>query len=403
MANADRSVHVELGECNVVKVDKKTHTEYTLKFTIGDQKHEFTSRYSKLNELHSSLSKDASYKKAFTNKPPKFAPKHYFTNFEIKENYEKRGNELLLYFQSIMSRAAVLKNKLFQNGIELTDELKELINSIADEHEKSVRLKTYSTLLNMGFSDKISMKAASLYLNDINEAISAAINTPGDVEEKTEQKQLNNDNDEEIMHQNVIDTKGQYYNMNNDKKTIHHNVMDTKGNMVNQKNQSKVSKDIIQNKSDEMKAEVSCDGSIRKQFHKFLKGMSLEKYMDKFKENDCCDMESIEFYDDDFLKTDIGIKSQIARKKFLAKCSKMKLEMDEFKNGYGITSILYERLAKYGIVTISILCDEIKRKNDLKYKYKITNENQCNLLWNVIQKQENLNQDMTEMNEAEGQ
>eukprot|EP01084_Bolivina_argentea_P054665 100248_1 len=115
----------------------------------------------------------------------------------------------------------------------------------------------------------------------------------------------------------------------------------------------------------------------------------MEKYIDKFKENDCADMESIPHFDDDDLK-DIGLK-KILRKKFLAKCAMMKQEIDEFRNKYQIPSILNQRLAKYGVVTINILCGEVKDKKDLQLKYQITNERQCNLLWELIQQKENLN------------
>ena len=111
---------------------------------------------------------------------------------------------------------------------------------------------------------------------------------------------------------------------------------------------------------------------------------------DSFKENECCDMDSIELFDDETLRDDIGITNKIHRKKILKKCRQMKEEMDNFKDNLGIPTILYKPLAKYGVVTLSILCNEIKTKNDLKIKYKMTNENQCQLLWNIIQQNENM-------------
>eukprot|EP01084_Bolivina_argentea_P201449 344336_1 len=130
--------------------------------------------------------------------------------------------------------------------------------------------------------------------------------------------------------------------------------------------------------------------SAEKQFYNFLKRVKMEKYFDIFKENDCCDMECIMFFDDEGLENDIGIKSKMARKRFLKKCEETKKEMDKFKNEYGIPTLLYKRLAEYGIVTMYMLCNEVKEISDLKNKFKITNENQCNLLWNLVQQTENV-------------
>ena len=146
-----------------------------------------------------------------------------------------------------------------------------------------------------------------------------------------------------------------------------------------------------QDKDENIKV-LSTDESMDRQFYNFLKGMRMEKYLDKFKENDCCDMDSIELFDDDTLKDDIGIKNKIARKKFLKKCRQIKTDMDHFKDNYNIPFVLYERLAKYGIVTVSILCNEVKDKSHLKIKFKIENIDQCDLLWNIIQQHESIKQ-----------
>ena len=66
-------------------------------------------------------------------------------------------------------------------------------------------------------------------------------------------------------------------------------------------------------------------------------------------------------------------------------------EMNAFKNDYGINTILYDRLAEYGIVTAGILCDEVTEKGDLKLKFKINNELQCDFLWGLVRKLEDPN------------
>eukprot|EP01084_Bolivina_argentea_P310372 537063_1 len=80
---------------------------------------------------------------------------------------------------------------------------------------------------------------------------------------------------------------------------------------------------------------------------------------------------------------------------FVDQCKQMKNEMNKFKNEYGISSVLYEKLSKYGIVTIDILCNQVKDKNDLKTKFKITDNAQCDKLWNII-----ITHDNTRVNEA---
>ena len=51
--------------------------------------------------------------------------------------------------------------------------------------------------------------------------------------------------------------------------------------------------------------------------------------------------------------------------------------MGEFKSECGINKFSYNKLSKYGIVTLMILCDVIENKQDLKRKYEIENAKQC--------------------------
>eukprot|EP01083_Nonionella_stella_P292388 994447_1 len=81
------------------------------------------------------------------------------------------------------------------------------------------------------------------------------------------------------------------------------------------------------------------------------------------------------------------MKSKILRKTFLRQCNKMVEQMDEFENNYGITAVVYEQLEKYGVVTIPILCQQAPTPNDLKRKFKITNDYHCDLLLKIIQKE----------------
>eukprot|EP01083_Nonionella_stella_P286188 974030_1 len=79
------------------------------------------------------------------------------------------------------------------------------------------------------------------------------------------------------------------------------------------------------------------------QFEKFLKRNNLEKYKNKFKEHECCDLEFVDMFDDELLQNEIGIDNKLLRKRFLKKCHKMKTDMDRFQNQYGISALLMER------------------------------------------------------------
>ena len=140
------------------------------------------------------------------------------------------------------------------------------------------------------------------------------------------------------------------------------------------------------------------------QFYNFLSDNNLDQYFENFKKNDCCNIQDVEYiiYDEDFLKNDIGIKNPIHRKKIIGEGKKLNDKMKVFKDSTMIPSILLHKLSKQGIVTMDILCNEVKNKHDLKNKLKIENENQRNLLWNIINSQINP-QEMEREETPEGQ
>eukprot|EP01084_Bolivina_argentea_P052657 96719_1 len=192
------------------------------------------------------------------------------------------------------------------------------------------------------------------------------------------------------------ENKTDLYTQQNEEKENENNQNDEKEEEKQEIESHNVTKSLVSSDTKQKKAErkesLSENESVANQFRNFLTSMHMEKYFDEFKNNDCCDMSAIYIFDDDGLKTDIGIKSLMGRRKFLRKCDEIKKEMNRFKNECGISDVLYHRLEKYGIVTMNILCDEVKDKSDLKHKFKITNENQCNILWKLIQQIENYQQ-----------
>ena len=92
------------------------------------------------------------------------------------------------------------------------------------------------------------------------------------------------------------------------------------------------------------------------QFYKFLQDIRLEKFYEKFEENECNDIRDIQYLldDEEFLKIDIGMK-KIECRRFLGEIQKLKNDMDSFISSDMIPSILLKRLATSGIVTMDML------------------------------------------------
>eukprot|EP01083_Nonionella_stella_P000945 2698_1 len=126
-------------------------------------------------------------------------------------------------------------------------------------------------------------------------------------------------------------------------------------------------------------------------FYNFLKDNKLDKYFHAFKANECCDIRDVEYLvnDTEFLKNDIGINNPIHRKKLMGEIVKLKKEMDEFNDMNIIPIVLMHKLLKHGIVTLHILCTEIQQKSDLQQKLGIQSQSQRELLWNIIDLQNN--------------
>merc|ERR1712176_1512254 len=158
-------------------------------------------------------------------------------------------------------------------------------------------------------------------------------------------------------------------------------------NNVNDMNESKENVDEYGNNLDKMQL----NGPMM-QFYKILSNLRMTKYFQKFQDYECSDIGLIDCFVDDadaeeLLKNDVGIKNKVHRKKLIKAFKDLTLQMDAFKNCEFIPSFLILKLAKYGIVTMDILCIEIEQKSDLMNKANIDNESQCELLWNIVQNQ----------------
>ena len=128
------------------------------------------------------------------------------------------------------------------------------------------------------------------------------------------------------------------------------------------------------------------------QFYNFLSDLRLNKYFENFQNYECSDIALIDCFTDDhdaedLLKNDVGIRNKVHRKKLIKAFKNLEQKMDAFRRCELIPSFLVQKLAKYGIVTMDILCLEIETKADLNEKAKMKNQSHCDLLWNIIENQ----------------
>merc|ERR1712087_92326 len=121
------------------------------------------------------------------------------------------------------------------------------------------------------------------------------------------------------------------------------------------------------------------------QFYAWLQRMKMEQYFIKFDECEYADMELISHFDNETLKDEIGITKALHRKKFLQKCSEISVRMENFRAEHGISAILHQKLASYGVVTKDILCAEVAVESDLLCKFNITCAKDRTLLWRIVQ------------------
>jgi len=145
-ADVQWGVQVELGNILVVKDTKSSgkFTTFTFRFRIGQSVHEFTSRYSRLYKFQEALSKQETFQKAFKYDPPPFPSKSYFTDYTKPKNYKKRAKKLEEWFKQLLLKPTILRNHVFQKGIDLNKPLQDKMTEIAiDLGNRDVILKTY--------------------------------------------------------------------------------------------------------------------------------------------------------------------------------------------------------------------------------------------------------------------
>eukprot|EP01083_Nonionella_stella_P161707 529997_1 len=139
--------------------------------------------------------------------------------------------------------------------------------------------------------------------------------------------------------------------------------------------------------------DVLQDGPTQ-QFYAFLENIRLTEYFDQFKEASVCDIRDVEFFDADTL-SDIKFRNKLHEKKLLKEAENFKVKMNEFMQLLKENQISSQHkllFNKLGIVTVDILCNQIKEKKHLQQKCNITNVPQQDMIWRMIERQWNPNQ-----------
>ena len=322
---------------------------------------------------------------------------HQIKESEIKEDDE---DEWLIQRQKfILSMAA--DNTEFQD-----EEKKETdhINTVIQMQKDNEMTPIYNQLIEMGFDHDRALKASKISSTNIIEAL-AIVQKMGDDQEDEKKKDISHDMEntklQNSAYRHIVDTKGSIKDQNDKLSPIYKQLIEmgyehdtasraslsAPSNIIDAINKAIQIRDNLQ-KEEEEKVPMEMATGVEEQFVNFLKRSKMEKYYQKFEENDCNDLDSIPLFDDDFLRDDIGVKNKILRKKFLIKCNTMNKEMKHFKDECGINEFLYKTLAEHGIVSLFILCDSIENKQDLQVKYLINNDIQRDLLWTLKEKYE---------------
>ena len=94
--------------------------------------------------------------------------------------------------------------------------------------------------------------------------------------------------------------------------------------------------------------------------------VKLEQYLSNFKDAECDDVRMIEFFDEECLENDIGIKTKIHRRLIMKKATEFRMAQDDFVNNKLNKNIeIKQLLEQYGILSMKDLKQDIKTKEDL--------------------------------------
>lgn len=136
------NVQVELGQPEVLSDGAGRYTVYTLLFRVGTQNFTFQSRYRNLWSFNEKVSSFDFGGKRKQNQVriPKFPPKTWLSDMTKPRNYEKRAQELLIYFRDLIKNPSFLRWQVFHNLLDLPEELRKQFKKIADDMESKTQL-----------------------------------------------------------------------------------------------------------------------------------------------------------------------------------------------------------------------------------------------------------------------
>ena len=100
------------------------------------------------------------------------------------------------------------------------------------------------------------------------------------------------------------------------------------------------------------------------------------------------DIRMIEYFDEDMLKNEIGIKNLIHRKLFLQQCNDLKYEIEQFRKWLVDRLQLRRYLPVFeanGLITMTHIANEINSQSDFELKLKIVNRTHQQVLWQELQ------------------
>ena len=120
--------------------------------------------------------------------------------------------------------------------------------------------------------------------------------------------------------------------------------------------------------------------------------VGLEQYLINFKETECNDVRMIEFFDDECLENEIGIKTTLHRRLIMKKANEFKMSQDDFLNNKLNKNIEIKQLLEhYGILSMKDLKQDIKTKDDLCniLQSHDTEDENYKLLWKLVEKRNN--------------
>lgn len=108
------------------------------------------------------------------------------------------------------------------------------------------------------------------------------------------------------------------------------------------------------------------------------------------------DIRMIEYFDDEMLRNEIGIKNLIHRKLFLQQCADFKFEIKQFKEWLTQRVQLRRYLPTFesaGLITMTDITAAILSQSDFALKLKIVNRNHQAILWQELQSYESATND----------